>query len=457
MGPRTVFDHLRLEHVYILTSYSAVKRFCRSLARSQGPNPDDVAIVVDTPPGLIAQVDFGYVGMLRDPRCGQLRKAWCFVFVFGFSRHMLIRLVFDQTIETWIRVHIEAFEKFRGVPATLVPDNLKAAVIKASFGVERDAALNRTYRELAMHYGFVIDPAPPRAPKKKGKVEAGVKYVCRNCLADCEGQSIDEVQERANRWTEEIAGLRIHGTTGLQPLRVFQDIEQQALRPLPATRFEMVTWKQAHVRADGHVVFDRRFYSVPWPLLEQDTWVRATATTVEIHAHDVRVATHRRNSPGVYSTDPSHLPIERAELRHRDPAYWRERAGKMGHGVSQYIDEVFALDRVLSQLRLVQAMVLLLESYPVDRATAACLRAHTYGLWNHRSLKDILLRGLDREPLLLPASTVPCSPPKPTPIPRFARPVALWKASTQECDHEPERRAGGDAQEATPLRRASDA
>jgi transposase len=70
-----------------------------------------------------------------------LRKAWVFVMVLAFSRRMVARIVFDQKIETWLRVHVEAFAELGGAPATIVPDNLKAAVIRAAFGVDGAASL----------------------------------------------------------------------------------------------------------------------------------------------------------------------------------------------------------------------------------------------------------------------------------------------------------------------------
>ena len=101
--------------------------------------------------------------------------------VLGYSRHMVARLVFDQSSETWQRLHIEAFAELGGVVETVVPDNLKAAVIRASFGVDPEPDdLNRSYREIARHYGFKVNPTPPRDPGEKGKVESGVKYVKGN-------------------------------------------------------------------------------------------------------------------------------------------------------------------------------------------------------------------------------------------------------------------------------------
>jgi transposase len=173
--PTAIHDYLRLHHEGQYTgSLSAVKRMFLRLDREQGPVATEVAIPVQTAPGEVAQVDFGYAGKRYDPDRGVLRQCWLFVMTLGFSRHMYGDLVFDQRIETRLRMHVAAFDAFRGV---VVPDNLKSAVVRAAFGVDDDVILNRSYLELARHYGFQIDPTPPRSPQKKGKVESSVKYV----------------------------------------------------------------------------------------------------------------------------------------------------------------------------------------------------------------------------------------------------------------------------------------
>jgi hypothetical protein len=382
-----------------------------------------VAIPVETAPGEIAQVDFGYVGKLLDPTTMTLRKAWCFVMVLGFSRHMVVRVVFDQRIETWLALHVEAFTELGGVPATIVPDNLKAAVIRAAFSVDDQSELNRSYRELARHYHFTVDPTPPYDPGKKGKVEAGVKYVKRNFFVGRQETSVEDVRRDLRRWVTEIAGTREHGTTHQQPLEQFEAIERATLTPLPKAAWEPVIWRRATVHPDAHIALDRRLYSVPWRLIGQRVWVKASARTVVIFAHDERVATHDRRGPGVRSTVESHLPAQRAELRHRGRVFWEQRADAMGQEVGRYIRAVFDSDDVLSQLRAVQAMVTHLETFPVERARAACRRAEHFASYGYGALKSILRRGLDLEPLpeATPASATT------TPTPRFARPASHWR------------------------------
>jgi len=397
--PTAIHDWLRLHKPDYDGSVSAVKRMCLRLDREEGPRPESVAIPVETDPGQVAQVDFVYAGKRYDPDQGVLRRTWLFVMTLGFSRHMYVQLVFDQRIETWCRLHVEAFEFFGGVPAVIVPDNLKSAVIRAAFGVDDEPVLNRTYRELARHYSFKIDPTPPRAPKKKGKVERSGGYVKRSFLATCESVDIAEDRRQLCRWNKEIAAVRRHGTTGRPPIELFDEQELEALIALPRTRWERVVWKKATLHTDSHVQIDYAFYSAPWRFLGQVLWVRCTAHSVSIYHEDEHLHTHARVPRGKRSTVEEHLPEHRRDLRHRSREHWIRRATAIGESVVQLANAIFDSDDVLYQLRKVQAVVRHLESFPPERARAAARRALRFGCLNYRDIKSILRKGLDLEPL----------------------------------------------------------
>lgn len=433
LGPRATYDRLFLEDPTFRGSPSAVKRMVRRIRRARGVQPGDVAIPIETAPGQEAQVDFGYVGRLFDPVQGVLRKAWCFVMVLAYSRHMVVRIAFDQRTETWLRLHAEAFAELDGVIATVVPDNLKSAVVRAAFGIDGTSELNRSYRDFARHYGFKIDPTPAYEPKKKGKVERGVRYVKGNFFVGRAGEDVEILRPELARWVREVAGRRVHGTTGKRPLEVFDLVERETLRPLPARLWEPIVWKKATVHRDCHVIFDKRIYSVPWRLVGKEVWVRATSSIIDVYADDVRVATHDRKGKGYRSTKTEHLPEGRGDLRHRSRAYWETRADKLGVEVGALVRDVFDSDDVLSQLRAVQAIVTHLESFPPERARAAAKRAKFYGVTTYRGVKNILRQGLDLEPL--PVAVVPSADPKVRP--RFARDVReLVQLSIPEVNRE---------------------
>jgi hypothetical protein len=338
--------------------------------------------------------------------------------VLGHSRRMVARVCFDQTLQTWLRLHVEAFAELGGVPHTIVPDNLRAAVVRAAFGIDAGTALNRSYRELARHYGFKVDPTPIYSPEKKGKVESGVKYVKRNFFVGRDGADFVETAAALGRWVKEIANARVHGTTQKRPADVFETEERGALLPLPERRFEPVEWREARVHRDCHVLLGKRLYSVPWRLVGTMVWIRATAATVEIYADDARVATHARRGRSPRSTTEQHLPEERAPWRHRSRAFWEQRADLIAPEVGAYIREVFDADDVLSMLRTVQAIVTHLETFPSERAAAACERARFYGSHSYGAIKNMLRQGLDLQPLPARATSTPAPAP-----PRFARSI----------------------------------
>lgn len=133
---------------------------------------------------------------------------------------------------TWLRVHRNAFEFFGGVPERVVPDNLKAAIVRACWD---EPEAQQAYRECAEHYGFLISPCRPRTPQHKGKVEqGGVHYVKRNFCGGREPTPLPQLNQKVIEWCLTTAGGRIHGTTKERPLERFAT-EKPLLRPLPDT------------------------------------------------------------------------------------------------------------------------------------------------------------------------------------------------------------------------------
>ena len=234
-------------------SYSSIRRFVNQLE----PKTPAAYARVQTSPGQEMQVDFGEVGPLYDPASGQIRTAYVFVATLSYSRHQYAEIVFDQKVVTWIGLHRRALEYFGGVPARVVPDNLKAAVQKTLI---HDAVLGEAYRKMALHYGFMISPTIPYTPRHKGKVENGVHYVQRNFMAGQEFADIHCANQHLKNWIRDIAGVREHGTTHEAPLSLFKEFEQAALQPLPETAFSLCEIRVAKVHPDCHVVISGSGY-----------------------------------------------------------------------------------------------------------------------------------------------------------------------------------------------------
>jgi transposase len=416
MEMTVIHQRLRDEHGF-KGSYGAIWRYVR---KHEGRQTEAV-LRVETAPGEEAQVDFGYAGLMWDQHTGRLRKTWAFVMTLSWSRHQFVVFVFDQRTDTWLTCHRCAFEFFGGVPGRIVLDNLKAAIIQASFD---DPHVQRAYRELAEHYGFVIAPCKPGKPEHKGKVENGVRYLKRNFLA---GRSYRDAQhdvQRANdevlKWIEVTAGERIHGTTRQRPLMRFETVEWLHLRRLPDHPFEMVTWKTAKLHRDCHIVFDYAHYSAPARLIGHTLSVRATARIVEIYADYQRIATHTRaGEAGQWVTDRAHLPPHKllglAEIH--TPSF-RQRVAAIGPFTEQAIDLLLA-DRVLDRRRTAGRLVALADRHSKQLLERACKRAFDCGDPSPQTIRNMIrlcLNGLIPED----GDTLPILA---DPLPRFARTV----------------------------------
>ena len=342
----------------------------------------------------MAQVDFGYAGMFYDPATGVMRRTWAFVLLLVHSRVMFVKLVFDQKAETWLALHEEAFRAIGGVPSVCLPDNTRRAVLRAAFGISGPTELERSYREFAARWGFKVDPAPPGDPRKRGKVEATVKYVLASGVRGREGSPLDEANAALDLWNREVASKRVHGSTGLRPIDVFEAEERAALQPLPTETIELAVWKRARVHPDCHVTCRGRLFSVPWQLVHDTVWVRACGRAVEVFHRDRRVASHEDR--GLRRTTlEEHLPEDRRDLRHRAQAFWEVRAARIGPETFALVREQFCQDAVLSQLRQVQAIVRHLERHPQARAEAASRLVRYRGDRSYQAVKHVLAAGLD--------------------------------------------------------------
>jgi transposase len=391
--------HSRLKERGYLGSYSSVWRYIR---RTEAPQPD-VTLRIETPPGYEAQVDFGEVGLFRDPATAQMRKTYVFVMTLSFSRHCYAELVFEQKALTWLAAHTRALAYFGGAPQRVVIDNLKAGIQKAVF---EDEEPNRSYAELAEHYGFLIAPCRPRTPEHKGKVESGVHYVQRNFIAGREPCDIDEGNRALLAWCGE-AAQRSHGTTRKIPQEQFDTCERAALKPLPASPYDLAVYKQVKLHRDGHVNFDNAYYSAPFRLVGQQLWVRGGLHEVRILTDEHHcVATHpRAKEPGERITNPGHLPPERAAMLPRTPAALRGQAEQIGADTLAVVAEILSntvIDRTASAARLLA----LAGKHSPERLEKACERALHFSDPCYTTVRDILKKGLEQEAAPVPKAPI---------------------------------------------------
>lgn len=304
LKPKTAYEVVCARY-QLHASYSTFKRFVRD-PRLQFSKPRSTCRF-ETAAGEEMQIDYGYMGRLYDPLAKKTRQVYAFIATLSFSRLKYVEFVYCQDQRSFVASHLRLFEFFDGVPKQVVIDNLKDGVLKPDL---YDPKLNRTYQELADHYGFFIDPARVRHPKDKGKVERTVPVVremFRKLKALHPQLEIATANKLAQDWSLQINGLKIHGTIGLKPFEVFQELEKRALLPLPMLPFEIATWKEAKVHADQFIQFEKKFYSVPPAYLGKTVWVRGTEKLVAIFYRYALVRQYPRNRQ-TRLLDPTDFP-----------------------------------------------------------------------------------------------------------------------------------------------------
>ena len=391
----TIWQRLRDEHGLAVS----VQSFRRYVAANV---PEEVrraqVRVLDPRPsgaGEQAQIDYGQLGRWPDPVTGKLRTVWAFVMVLCCSRHMFVRPVLKLDQRAWTECHLAAFEFFQGVPARLVPDNLRTGVDQPDL---YDPKINRSYAELAAHYGCLIDPARSRKPRDKARVERPMPYVRDSFWRGREFTSLAQMQAGAARWSLEVAGGRpCRPLDGAAPAAVFAAIEKDALRPLPAGPFVLATWARAKIGTDIHARVEKVLYSVPWRHIGKTADVRITATMVQFFIGGQLVKTHPRKDKGK-QTDFSDYPPEKIAFHMRTPVWCRRQAAGTGPACGQVIGELLA-DNALYRLRSAQGVIGLADRTDPARLEAACAKALAAGDPSYRTIKGILAAGAEAEAL----------------------------------------------------------
>jgi transposase len=206
-------------------------------------------------PGECAQVDWGQCGAIA---VGNTQRRLSFlVMVLCYSRMLYVEFTLAETMEHFLACQQQAFEFFGGVPAKLMVDNLKSAVLKRSVGAA--PLLNPRYKDFADHYGCQIVPCAVGQAHEKGRVENAIGYVKKNFLAGLELTDFRLLNPAARQWLDAIANQRLHGTTKRKPTELFQ-AEKSSLKPLAPQPYDVGVIRQARATRQFRVVLDTNTY-----------------------------------------------------------------------------------------------------------------------------------------------------------------------------------------------------
>ena len=331
-------------------------------------------------------------------------EAEIFVACLGASDLIYACAVRSQKLPDWVEGHRRAFEYCGGAPEIVVPDNLKSGVTRPC---RYDPEINRTYWDLARHYGVAVIPARSGKPRDKAKVEQAVQMVQRWMLAPLRHERfthLGQVNAAMAPRLEELNDRPLR-VLGVSRRELFERLEESELTALPATPYEVAEWRRSKVAPDYHVEVERHYYSVPYTLVGRHVEVRLTARVVEVFDRDRRVASHARSfAPGRHTTVAEHMPPAHRAHVEWTPERIRRWVGRCGPEARRLAEEIMtARDHPQQGFRACLGLIRLGKSYGVERLEAACRRALASGATSYGSVASILKSGLDRQELEPPA------------------------------------------------------
>jgi transposase len=356
-------------------------------------------------------IDFsGKKPHLVDRKTGEEKAVELFVAALGASSYTYAEATLTQQLPDWIGAHRRMVEYFGGTSEIWVPDQLKSGVKRPC---RYEPEINRSYQDLASHYGAVVIPARTYSARDKAKVESAVQVAQRWILARLRNRTFFELSElNAAIWEllEELNGRPMQ-KLGRSRRQLWAELDRPALRPLPRSPYELAEWKRCRPNIDYHIDVEHHPYSVPYQLRGEEVEARYTASVVEVFFKGTRVASHVRRYDRRPSTHPDHMPSSHRAHAEWTPSrliHWAQKAGPAtGRVVAQILE---SRPHPEQGYRACLGLMRLGRRHGHARLEAACERAEHLRSYSYRTVDNILSSKQDLLPL---ESDSP--PPVPTP------------------------------------------
>lgn len=338
--------------------------------------------------------------MLLDETTGCINPVEVFVSVLGASQLTYVEAVMSQQKEDLILACENGMIYYGGVPAAIVPDNLKSAVTKSS---KYEPVLNESFADFAEHYGTSILPARSYRPRDKALVENAVRNIYSRIYPKINKRSYTTLQEMNLAIREALEIYNNSSLTGRNYSRreLFEEIEKMTLMPLPALRYEIKKHLYATVAKNGHVGLsvDKHYYSVPYRFIGKKVKLLYTRDGVEIYYNYEKIAAHDRiKSPYQYTTNKEHLASTHRFVSEWTPEKFISWADSIHEDVKLYILKV--LDRKQHPEQAYKSCVGILsfaKKIGKERLIKSCQRALGYGVYNYKTIHNIIERELDMQ------------------------------------------------------------
>jgi transposase len=375
----------RLQELGFDGRYTIVKEYVRKVRPRQKPAFLKLAFA----PGECAQVDWGSYGAVRVGDTS--RRLSFFVMVLCYSRMMYAEFTLSQTMEHFLACHQHAFDFFGAIPAKIMVDNLKSAVLKRIIG--RPPVFNPKYLDFADHYGFSIAPCNVGKGNEKGRVENGVGYIKKNFLSGLDIPDFSALNPAVRQWLDTIANVRIHGETKKKPVEMFAE-EKPRLRPLPPHPYDIAQICQVRASSQFRLTLDTNRYSVPAEYAGANltlkvypdrlcVYVGSNGAQTRLIARHVR--SYDRHRDFEHPDHPKALLAQRKKARDQKIL---ARFLTLSPRAQDYYREME--NRRLNPLHHLRQIVALSEIYPPEQVARAMEDAFTYQAFSSEYIANIL-------------------------------------------------------------------
>lgn len=342
------------------------------------------------------EVDWaGDTATFINPETGKPVKAYVFVGVLSYSKYAYAEAFLDMKQKSWINAHVHMYEFFGGVSKILISDNCKTAVVRS--GNWNEQCINRSYQEMAEHYGTAIIPARVRAPKDKPNAEGAVGNISTWIIAALRKEQFFSLHElnKAIRQRLILFNQRPFQKREGSRESIFLGEEKPYLAPLPATRFELCEWKLATVQFNYHISIEGMLYSVPYEYIKKKVSVRVTDRLIEIFSNHERIASHMRlyGPAGQYSTVAEHMPKDHQEYLQWNGERFRSWASRIGVNTHIVVSKILSSNKIEQQgYRSCMGLLQLANKHSAELLEAACQKALTFSSSpSYKNIKNILV------------------------------------------------------------------
>jgi transposase len=340
---------------------------------------------LSTLPGEQAQVDWGSFGKVT---VGNTQRALsCFVMVLSWSRAIFARFVLDQTLESFLRCHVAAFEAFTGVVRNLQYDNLKSAVLERVGDAIR---FQPRLLDVCGHYHFAPQPVAVGRGNEKGRVERAIRYLRESFFAARRFHSVDDLNRQLAEWIERIASQRlVPGDAARRTVEAALAEERTRLLPLPAHPICCDYQRPVASGKAPYIRFDANDYSIPHELVRKPLTLVASDTVVRVLDGEREVARHARCwERGRQIEDPRHLEGLSAEKRHARGHRGRNRIFVTVPSAAAFFDQVAIHGGHLGGTT--TRLLHLLDQYGASELDVAIAEAHARGAFSAQSVAHVL-------------------------------------------------------------------